>query len=59
MLQGWHILTNHEFIGPQAFETFLIPAATFKAKQKEPLPLDIDTDLPSYLAECRQRLEDT
>ncbi len=26
--------------------------------QKEPLPLDINTDLPSYLAECRQRLED-
>ena len=41
------------------FETYLIPAVTFKAMQKEPLPLDIDTDLPSYLAECRQRLEDT
>jgi len=41
------------------FETYLIPAATFKAMQKEPLPLDIDTDLPSYLAERRQRLEDT
>jgi hypothetical protein len=41
------------------FETYLIPAATFKAMQKEPLPLDIDTDLPSYLAECSQRLEDT
>ena len=41
------------------FETYLIPAATFKAMQKEPLPLDIDTHLPSYLAECRQRLEDT
>ena len=26
--------------------------------QKEPLPLDIDTDLSSYMAECRQRLED-
>ena len=23
-----------------------------------PLPLDLDTHLPSYLAECRQRLED-
>ena len=41
------------------FETYLIPAATFKVMQKEPLPLDIDTHLPSYLAECRQRLEDT
>jgi TnpA family transposase len=41
------------------FETYLIPAASFKAMQNEPLPLDIDTDLPSYLAECRQRLEDT
>ena len=40
------------------FETYLIPAATFKVMQKEPLPLDIDTHLPSYLAECRQRLED-
>ena len=41
------------------FETYLIPTATFKVMQKEPLPLDIDTNLPSYLAECRQRLEDT
>jgi TnpA family transposase len=41
------------------FETYLIPAATFKVMQKEPLPLDINTNLPSYLAECRQRLEDT
>jgi TnpA family transposase len=41
------------------FETYVIPAATFKAMQKEPLPLDIDTHLPSHLAECRQRLEDT
>ena len=39
------------------FETYLIPAETFKVMQKEPLPLDIDTHLPSYLAECRQRLE--
>jgi hypothetical protein len=41
------------------FETYLIPSATFKVMQNEPLPLDIDTNLPSYLAECRQRLEDT
>ena len=41
------------------FETYLIPAETFKAMQKEPLPRDLDTHLPSYLAECRQRLEDT
>ncbi len=40
------------------FETYLIPAATFEAMQQEPLPLDIDTQLPSYLAECRQRLDD-
>jgi TnpA family transposase len=40
------------------FETYLIPAATFEAMQQEPLPLDIDTHLPSYMAECRQRLED-
>jgi len=41
------------------FETYLIPSATFKVMQNEPLPLGIDTNLPSYLAECRQRLEDT
>ncbi len=40
------------------FETYLIPAATFKVMQKEPLPLEVDTHLPSYMAECRQRLED-
>ena len=40
------------------FETYLIPAATFEVMHKEPLPLDVDTHLPSYLAECRQRLED-
>ena len=40
------------------FETYLIPAATFEVMQKEPLPLDVDTDLPSYIAECRQRLAD-
>ena len=39
------------------FETYLIPAEAFKVIQKEPLPLDIDTHLPSYLAECRRRLE--
>ncbi len=39
------------------FEIYLIPAETFKIMQKEPLPLDLDTHLPSYLAECRQRLE--
>ena len=39
------------------FETHLIPTATFEVMQKEPLPLD-DTHLPSYLVECRQRLED-
>lgn len=32
------------------FETYLIPAAAFKEMQKNPLPLDIDTDLPSYMA---------
>lgn len=37
------------------FETYLIPTATFKVMQKEPLPLDVATRLPSYLAECRQR----
>lgn len=41
------------------FDTYLLPAATFAAMQKDPLPLDLDTHLPSYLAECRQRLEDT
>jgi len=40
------------------FETYLIPAATFKVMQEEPLPLDIDTNLPPYMAECRQRLEE-
>jgi hypothetical protein len=40
------------------FETYLIPTATFKVMQKDPLPLDVDTHLPSYVAECRQRLED-
>jgi len=40
------------------FETYLIPAATFEVMQQEKLPLDIDTDLPTYLADCRQRLEE-
>jgi hypothetical protein len=40
------------------FETYLIPAATFEAMQKEALPLDVDTHLPSYMAECSQRLEE-
>ncbi len=39
------------------FETYLIPSTTFKVMQKEPLPLEVDTHLPSYMAECRQRLE--
>jgi hypothetical protein len=26
--------------------------------QQEPLPLDIETDLPVYMVECRQRLEE-
>ncbi len=33
------------------FETYLIPATTFKAMQKEPLPLAIDTQFTSYMAE--------
>jgi TnpA family transposase len=40
------------------FETYLIPAATFEVMQQEPLPLDIDTDLSTYLADSRQRLEE-
>jgi TnpA family transposase len=40
------------------FETYLIPTATFKEMQKKPLPLDMDTDLPSYMGESRQRLGD-
>lgn len=36
------------------FETYLIPAEAFKEMQKEPLPLDVDTNLPSYMAELRQ-----
>jgi hypothetical protein len=40
------------------FETYLIPAESFKEMQKDPLPLEVDTNLPSYMAELRQRLED-
>ena len=40
------------------FDTYLIPAATFKVMQRDPLPLDIDTQVSSYLAERRQGLED-
>ncbi len=39
------------------FETYLIPAVTFQKMQQEPLPLDVDTHLPSYIAERRQKLE--
>ena len=40
------------------FEAHLIPAATFEALRKEPLPLAIDTDLPQYLAERKKALQD-
>ena len=40
------------------FETYLIPAATFEVMRQEPLPLVIDTNLPSYMDECRKRLEE-
>jgi TnpA family transposase len=40
------------------FETYLIPAATFKAMQEEPLPLAIDTQFPSYINERRERLKE-
>ena len=39
------------------FETYLIPAPTFKVMQKEPLPLDVDTHLPSYMAEKIDRAD--
>ena len=42
------------------FETYLIPAATFKAmQQKEPLSLAIDTAFTSYMAERREKLEES
>ena len=40
------------------FETYLIPVATFAVMRQEPLPLDIDTNLPSYMAERRERLQE-
>lgn len=40
------------------FETYLIPAATFKAMQQEPLPLAIDTQFTSYMTERRERLKE-
>ena len=30
------------------FDTYLIPAATFKVMQLDPLPLDIDTQVPAH-----------
>ena len=39
------------------FESFLIPSDAFVQMQQEPLPLDIDTDLSSYMAERRQCLQ--
>ena len=39
-------------------ETYLIPVATFAVMRQEPLPLDIDTNLPSYMAECRERRQE-
>ena len=40
------------------FETYLIPAATFKAMQQEPLPLAIDTQFTSYMTERREVLKE-
>ena len=40
------------------FETYLIPATTFKAMQQEPLPLAIDTQFTSYITERRERLKE-
>jgi hypothetical protein len=40
------------------FETYLIPAETFKLMQQGPLPLEVETRLPDYLADCRKKLED-
>jgi TnpA family transposase len=39
------------------FESFLIPKDVFVQMQQEPLPLDIDTDLSSYMTERRQCLQ--
>ena len=41
------------------FETYLIPARAFKAmQQQEPLPLAIDTEFTSYIAERREKLQE-
>jgi Tn3 transposase DDE domain len=40
------------------FETYLIPAATFKAMQQEPLPLAIDTQFTSYMTKRREMLKE-
>jgi hypothetical protein len=40
------------------FETYLIPAATFKAMQQEPLPLAIDTLFTSYMTKRREMLKE-
>jgi hypothetical protein len=34
----------------RSFETYLIPAETFEKMQQAPLPLEIDTDLTTYMA---------
>ena len=39
------------------FESFLIPNDVFVQMQQEPLPLDIDTDWSSYMAERRHCLQ--
>lgn len=39
------------------FETYLIPTETFATMQNEPLPLEVATDLSSYMAERRQCLQ--
>ena len=39
------------------FESFLIPNDVFVQMQQEPLPLDIDTELSSYMTERRQCLQ--
>jgi hypothetical protein len=39
------------------FETYLIPSNVFVEMQREPLPLDINTDLSIYMAERRQCLQ--
>jgi TnpA family transposase len=41
------------------FETYLIPATAFKAmQQQESLPLAIDTEFTSYIAERREKLKE-